>query len=314
MIKHFLKKTGCVLLCMLLVLSLISCGSKSAKKTSAKGKINVYYLNQLKTSLYPVSETVKGDNTHQKIRNLLTELSTAKSDKDYTNPIPEQITIRNFSLKGGQLMISFSRDYETLSKVQEALLRAAVVKTLVQLPDVSSVTFRIVNESLLDSEGNAIGAMTADSFVDDFDFEQDSTKSVSLTLYCPAVDGSGLLKETREAHVNENVPIAQAVISQLSKKPDDKNADVTLPSSVKVLSVSVNDGICYVNLDSTLDNAGGNVSEQLRIYSIVDSLCELDAINRVQIIIGTGNDATVINDENDNSTYSPNMNLVISEE
>ena len=70
---------------------------------------------------------------------------------------------------------------------------------------------------------------------------------------------------------------------------------MTLPSSVKVLSVSVNDGICYVNLDSTLDNAGGNVSEQLRIYSIVDSLCELDAINRVQIIIGTGNDATVIN-------------------
>ncbi|MGN0241028.1 MAG: GerMN domain-containing protein [Candidatus Weimeria sp.] len=313
MMKHFLKKTGCALLCVILALSVVSCGNSKAKKTSDTGKIKVYYLNHVKTSLYPVSESVKGKNTNQKIQNLLNELSTEKSDKDYTNPIPEQITIRNFSLKGKQLMISFSRDYETLSKVQEALLRAAVVKTLVQLPEVSTVTFRIVNESLLDSEGNAIGAMTADSFVDDFDFEQDSTKSVSLTLYCPATDGSGLLKETREAHVNENVPIAQAVISQLSKKPDDKNADVTLPSSVKVLSVSVNDGICYVNIDSALDNAGGNVSEKLRIYSIVDSLCELDAINRVQIIIGTGNDATVIDDENDNSTYSPNMNLVISE-
>lgn len=295
------------------MISMTSCGSGKKQTESSKGSIQVYYLNQLKTSLYPVSEVPKGTSSRKKISYLLQEMSAAKSDKDYTNPIPEQITIRNFSLKNRQLVISFSRDYETLSKVQEALLRAAVVKTLVQLPEVGSVTFRIVNESLLDSAGNAIGAMTADSFVDDFDFEQDSTRSVSLTLYCPASDGSGLLKETRVAHVNENVLLAQAVLSQLSKVPDDKNADVTLPSSVKVLSVSVNDGICYVNLDSNLDNAGDNVSEQLRIYSIVDSLCELDAINRVQIIIGTGNDATIVNDENDNSTYSPNMNLVISD-
>ena len=79
---------------------------------------------------------------------------------------------------------------------------------------------------------------------------------------------------------------------------------------MKVLSVNVNDGICYVDLDSSLDNAGGNVSENLRIYSIVDSLCELDQINRVQIIIGSGDDAKVVNDDNNNSTYSPNLNLV----
>lgn len=310
--KKIIRKSFFLLLSVMLMLSLVSCGADN-KKSAGKGSIKVYYLNQLKTSLYPVSERPEGSSARKKISFLLRELSTSKSDKDYTNPIPEEVIIRSFTLKGKQLVISFSRDYETISKVQEALLRAAVVKTLVQLPEVNSVTFRIVNESLLDSAGNAIGAMTADSFVDDFDFEQDATRSVSLTLYCPALDGSGLIKESREAHINENVPIAQAVMSQLAKSPDSKNADVTLPASVKVLSVNVNDGICYVDLDSSLDNAGGNVSENLRIYSIVDSLCELDQINRVQIIIGSGNAAKVVNDDNDNSTYSPNLNLVISE-
>ncbi|MBQ1917165.1 MAG: GerMN domain-containing protein [Lachnospiraceae bacterium] len=308
--RYFLKKTGCICLCMVLLFALVSCGDKKSADQGNDGRVKVYYLNQLRTSLYPVSEGVREQSARKKVSFLLRQLSTAKSDKDYTNPIPEAVIIRNFTLKQKQLIISFSRDYETLSKVQEALLRAAVVKTLVQLPEVDSVTFRIVNESLLDSAGNAIGAMTADSFVDDFDFEQDSTKAVYLTLYCPAADGSGLIKESREAHINENVPLAQAVMSQLSKSPDSKNADVTLPASVKVLSVNVNDGICYVDLDSSLDNAGGNVSENLRIYSIVDSLCELDQINRVQIIIGSGDDAKVVNDDNNNSTYSPNLNLV----
>ncbi|MQN01615.1 MAG: GerMN domain-containing protein [bacterium LCO1.1] len=309
--KNFLKKSAYILLCMTLALSLFSCGQKNKTKLN-KGFIKVYYLNQMKTALYPVTEKPKGNSARKRISNLLEELSSPKSDKDYTNSIPDQVIIRNFTLKKKQLVISFSHDYETLTKVEEVLLRASVVKTLVQLPEVDSVTFRIVDESLLDSAGNAIGAMTDESFVDDFDFEQDATKAVTLTLYCPASDGSGLIKESREAHINENVPIAQAVLSQLSKKPDSKNADVTLPASVKVLSVNVNDGICYVDLDSSLENAGGNVPENMRIYSIVDSLCQLDQINRVQIIIGSGDDAKVVNDSKNNSTYSPNYNLVVS--
>lgn len=311
-----MRKTICKILwtvCIITSLLLVSCGRNTSENNTDNDKIKVYYLNQMKTALYPVSEKLYGKSARSQIDYLLKELSSQKTDKDYTCSIPSEVMIRRFTLKKRELTVSFSRDYESLTKVSEALLRASVVKTLVQLPSVNSVTFKVVNESLLDSAGNVIGAMNEDSFVDDFDFEQDSTKAVYLTLYCPSTDGKGLIKESREAHINENVPLAQAVISQLTKIPDSKKASVTLPDSVKVLSVNVNDGICYVDLDSSLDNAGGDISANMRIYSIVNSLCELDQINRVQIIIGTGDSAQIINDENNNSTYTPNQNLVISE-
>lgn len=296
--------------CLLLLFS--SCAEKTETEKKSSEDITFYYLNQMKTGLFPVEKRVKGKDTDEKVAFALDALSEVVSDNDYTNPIPDSVTIRTYSLKGNQLTISFSRDYETLSKVSEALLRAAVVKTLVQLDGIYSVSFRIVKETLVDSAGNAIGAMTADSFVDDFDFEQDSTKAARLTVYCPAKDGSGLIRETRNVHINENVPMAQSVVNQLFKTPDSGNAEAALPASVNVLSVNVNDGICYVNLDSVPESIEGKVSEYLRLYSVVDSLCELDMISRVQIISGSGDSASVINDENDNSTFSPNPDIVIS--
>lgn len=314
--KKYISRIMIILLALCMMSSVVSCGSNTRNTTASadadSGMIKIYYLTQLKTSLYPHEERLSGENTREQISNVLHLLSTPPKDADYTNSIPSNIMVRSFRLKDGTLTISFSRSYRNLSKVNEALLRASVVKTLVQVPGVDSVAFRVLRDALVDSQGNAIGAMNATSFVDDFDFEQDSTKSLDLTVYCPASDGSGLIKEVRSVYVNENVPVAQAVIKQLQKTPSSADAEATLPSSVKLLSISVNDGICYVDIDQPLDNIDSKVSAKLRIYSIVNSLCELDQISRVQIIVGTGDSASVITDDDKNGTYSADPDLVIS--
>ncbi|MDD6381444.1 MAG: GerMN domain-containing protein [Lachnospiraceae bacterium] len=312
--RKIIRQLNCILLCICMVAALVSCGSsQSSEKHHSSDEIEIFYLNQMKTSLSPVSMHVAGTTTRDKVKNILRILSTPPKDADYTNSIPSNIMVRDFCIKNKGLTISFTRSYKNLNKVNEALMRASVVKTMVQLDTIDTVTFRVVKDAITDSQGNAIGAMNAETFVDDFDFEQDSTRAVDLVLYCPAADGSGLIKETRGVHINENIPVAQAVMQQLQKKPDSSDACATLPSSVKVLSVNVNDGICYVDLDQSIDNIDSKVSTNLRIYSIVDSLCELDQISRVQILVGSGDSASIITDNEKNGTYSPNLDFVVND-
>lgn len=312
--RKTLRRLNCILLVICMMIGLASCGSsKKTAEQNHSNEIEIFYLNQMKTALSPVSMHVSGKTTNDKVKNILRILSTPPRDADYTNSIPSNIMVRTFRIKNKGLTISFTRSYKNMNKVNEALMRASIVKTMVQLDTIDSVTFRVVKDAITDSQGNAIGAMTADSFVDDFDFEQDSTKAVDLMLYCPAADGSGLIRETRKVHVNENIPVAQAVMQQLQRTPDSSDAEATLPSSVKVLSVNVNDGICYVDLDQSIDNIDSKVSTNLRIYSIVDSLCELDQISRVQILVGSGDSASIITDDDKNGTYSPNLDFVVND-
>ena len=55
--------------------------------------------------------------------------------------------------------------------------------------------------------------------------------------------------------------------------------------STKIVNVMTKDGICYVNLDENFLTVVNNVSTDLSIYAIVNSLVELSNINRVQILI-----------------------------
>ena len=64
----------------------------------------------------------------------------------------------------------------------------------------------------------------------------------------------------------------------------------TIPSDTKVVSVTMNEGICYVNFDEAFLNAIPDVLDSITIYSIVDSLSELPNISRVQILVNGKSD------------------------
>jgi germination protein M len=83
----------------------------------------------------------------------------------------------------------------------------------------------------------------------------------------------------------KNVPIERVVVEQLISGAEETGYYRTLPAKLKLLGISVNNGTCYVNLDSTFLSEMVNVSESIPIYSIVNSLCQLESINQVQILV-----------------------------
>lgn len=302
------KNIGLILILSLVLLSFSACaGRQSAEKE--KG-FYIYYLDQMQSMLVKESYKLKEQKIKDRINELLTALSTPMEDSDLACPIPAEVTVRETTLKSRRLKISFSYEYTNLTKVREALLRAAVVKTLTQLDGIDCVAFTIIDEPLADENGNAIGDMTGDSFVDDFGAEQGATAKADLVLYYATSDSAALVKEEREVHYNGNVPLEQVVLKYLSMAPNTEDAQPTLPAGVKVLSVSTQDGICYVDLDDTLLSEKVSLSVNLITYSIVNSLCELDNIKEVQILVGSGESAFVLGDGANGGYYDPDYRLV----
>ena len=73
----------------------------------------------------------------------------------------------------------------------------------------------------------------------------------------------------------------------------------------KIINILTKDGICYVNLDSSFLTVVNNVSTEVAVYSIVNSLVELDNINKVQILVNGEVPSTF-----SNSTFERNLDYV----
>jgi germination protein M len=75
------------------------------------------------------------------------------------------------------------------------------------------------------------------------------------------------------------------IVEQLIKGPKEKGYTATLSSKIKIINVMTANNICYVDFDESFLTEQSSVSNTLVIYSIVNSLSELNEIHKVQISV-----------------------------
>ncbi len=276
-----MKKFLCLLLTCILMMTLVAC-----EKSSSKSEYTVYYINTDKTSIVSTAYEYTSTSMDGMIREALEQLASDTEDVDYMTTIPSGVSVSGYEVSDGALSLYLTGAYDELDIYTEVLVRAAIVKTLVQIDGVDSVSMYLDNSPLTDSNGDAIGSMTADTFIDNFGEETDSLLSSELTLYFASADGMSLVAETREVYFSHSVAIEKLVIDQLLNGPESDELLSAIPDGTKLNSISVSDdGICYVNFDATLETGVSGITENVTVYSIVDSLTELDSVKQVQILV-----------------------------
>lgn len=77
-----------------------------------------------------------------------------------------------------------------------------------------------------------------------------------------------------------------------------------------MLNINVTDGTCYVNFDSKLREMDADLTEDAVIYSIVDSLTELNTIQKVQISVNGKTDIALRESRRLDKIYERNLDLV----
>lgn len=275
------KKIISLLLLVVMLLTLVSgCGGNKNQKQYV-----VYYLNSEVTKLVPKKVDLEQKDGRTQIEELLEELQTQPEDASLRRTIPKDVKVRGISAMSYQITVDFSKEYYDMKPTEEILTRAAIAKTLLQITDYPYVMFTVESEPLQNSNGTNVGAMNLDSFVENPGEQINSSQKTKLTLYFSNKKGDMLIPETREVHYSSNISMEKLVMEQLMEGPRESGLQGTIPTGTKLITITVVDSVCYVNLDEMFLNQNKEISEQVILYSIVDSLTELPSVDKVQISI-----------------------------
>lgn len=244
-----------------------------------------------------------------------------KSDRDDTVSIVgellesyKMIDVRDFQIKERQLSLYFSSAYKNFTGIDEVLLRAAIVKTLCQVDGVEYVEF-FVDEEPLSVDGETVGVMSRLSFLDSIG-GAGYTQDKYVTLYFSDVSGAGMKEVTSKLTHDMTVPLARLLVEQLLEGPEeltDVNTSElrqTIPDGTTLNSLTIRDNVCYLDFSKEFDNVQAEVKSEIVIYSIVNTLCELSDVNKVQFMIDGEQQETYGDTKNFNVPFERNLDLV----
>ena len=299
-----------ILMSTLLILEVEGCGGKSTE--TADNIVSVYYLNSDETGVLSQDYEIKSDlsNTEAVVDELLIQMETMPEKLEYEAPIYCAVNLISYSIQGGLLTLNFDAGYNEIDTVTEILDRAAVVRTLTQVQGVDYVTYMVAGTPLTDAAGNIIGNMSADNFVYNAGNEINTYEKVELVLYFASEEGNGLIPVYRNVVYNSNILMQRLAVEQVLKGPNTDAAMPTLNPQTKINSVSVRDGVCYVDFDSNFLNQPYNVTADVAIYSLVNTLCAITDVNKVQISVAGSTDVIFMDTLSLGTVFERNLDIV----
>lgn len=270
-----------------LIISITGCNAKKQDNIiTEENYYKIYYVNNSEDKLVSEDYFAKEIDTDKLIKELIGELTNIPDGITLKKPIPDEVKVKDISRKEGVLTINFSETYKQLSGISEILRRACVVKTLCQIEGVSKVEYNIENQPLMYSETNPVGAMSGDDFIDNTGGETTYYQNVQVSLYYTNADGRKLYQTRHNVEFDGTISLEELVIRQLLYGPleEDKLAPV-LPLGTKINKVSFKDGICYVDFSKEFLNGMDGVSDDVIVYSVVNSLTDIGSVTKVQLWI-----------------------------
>ena len=284
-----MKRIMTILLVLICLVSFTACGEENVDQTKI---YSVYYINNAETKVEMHEYYMEAEELEDQVTELLNALATTPARLEYKAPLGMGFQIQNVEIKMGKIQLDVTENYYDMSVTTEVLVRAAIVRTLTQLSQINFVSITVNGNPLVDSLGNIVSTMNRDQFVENDGNAINTYEEVKLKLYFANEAGDGLIAANRTKEYNTNISLEKLIVEELIKGPGVEGLYPTINPSTKVASVTVRDGVCYVNLDETFLTQPYNVSAEVTIYSITNSLVELSSVNRVQISINGDNSMT----------------------
>lgn len=300
---------------VLIVLVLFGTGCAGREESMAK-TYGIYYLDRNENHIMPLpyeTETPKAEKDFL-VKELLIQLGTQREEIEY-KPTIVDFTVKDCIIRESQVTLNLSKEYEMMDFTKEVLVRAAIVKTLTQIEGVELVRIQVEGRDLADADGKPVGVMAADTFIDNTGEDMKKYEEVTLALYFANVTGDKLIKVNRNMRYNTNISLEKLVVEQLVSGPvgnkgkGDILAYPTLNPEIRIISVNIKDGICYVNLNNTFLTLNGNVTADTAIYSLVNSLTELPGVLKVRLAVD-GETEVALGDKTLSALFERNLDIV----
>ena len=305
------KKIVVCLLVLLFLTGVSSCGRNRQENGSS---YQIYYVNKEGTGVVSEEYVTESEDREVLLQEFIGQLQDTAEKPEYLAPLSD--TFQGYTLNEGQMNLDFGEAYMKQEPIVEVLCRAAVVRTLTQIDGIDTITFSVQSETLTDAVGVPVGAMTADSFIDNAGTEINAYTEAEFKLYFANKAGDALVEVNRNVIYNSNISMERQIVEELIKGPENdgqtgsEEGYPTINPAVTIISITVRDRVCYVNLSEDFLTPAYNVTSQVTLYSIVNSLVELPDVNRVQISVDGETDVTYRDSVSLTTMFERDLDLV----
>ena len=257
--------------------------SFGGRDVSLENTASVYYIEGNGTELIEAVVSLPDASKRTQIKYLIEQLLTPPAGK--TSPLSDGTELISATVKDEIAIVDFTKEFYGKDDLKNALVPAAVAKTLCSLDFVSGVSILVEGEAATGVDGKAIGIIMESDIVNANE-QKDSTKT-TLTLYFTDEMAEGLVAERREVEIPAAGSVEKIVVEELIKGPKSESHIATIPQETKVLSVETKNNVCFVNLSKEFvtKHQGGSSGELFTVYSVVNSLTELGTVSSVQFLI-----------------------------
>lgn len=291
-----------MLICVFVLAGTVLAGCDYDDKAHENGAFMLYQVadDGMGLKKTPCNTVADRDDTVEAVSELLGNYKT--------------VDIREFEIREKQLSIYFSAAYNNLKNIDEVLLRAAIVKTLCQVEGVEYVEFFVESESLM-IDGEPVGVMSDLTIMDSIGGDG-YTQNKYVTLFFSDLSGQGMKEVTVSLTYDMTVPLARLLVEQLLAGPEKvegvNTSDVraTVPEGTVLNSLSIRDNVCYVDFSKEFVNVQAEVTGEIVIYSIVNTLCELPDVNKVQFTVDGGQQESYGDMKGFDVPFERNLDLV----
>ncbi len=246
----------------------------------------LYFFNDTATAIEAETREIKYKDNQELAESVIHALMKGPESARHLRIIERKADLISVTgVDTRNALVNFSSEFITGDNTKDVLAVYAVVKSLCMTHIIDSVKVVIEGKDIETSDGSIIGYLTDQDINLPTDAYNSETRE--LTLYFPDKELKSLIREARSIKVTDQQPLAQYIINELIKGSENAEAASALSKDTVLLSVETADNVCFVNFKSNfLDkNSGSAEKEKMIIFSIVDSLTELDTIDRVQFFM-----------------------------
>ena len=293
---------------MMVMLVLAGCQREQQSDPDA---FKIFYVNNSETGIMAVDYEIQSSlsDSEAVIDELIEQLGTMSERRQYEAPLTGEVNLIGYTIADKILTLNFDTRYLDIGRTVEVLDRAAIVRTFTQLDDIEYVSFQVEGVPLTDHYGNIIGNMSADTFIFNVGNEINTYEKVELKLFFANETGDKLVPVYRSVVYNSNISMERVAVEQIISGPNTDICYPTISKDSKINSVNVKDGVCYIDFDSAFLSEPYNVTAEVALYSLVNTVAEFSDVNKVAFSVN-GESAFTFMDFSISGPYERNLDII----
>lgn len=243
----------------------------------------LYFMNEAGTSIASEVREIKHSDPNRLPGNVVIQLLKGPENAKLNRLINKDTKLLGLDNEKGKITVDLSREFLDKDSARNMQAVYSVVKSLCSIDSVNSVKVTVEGSEISTSDGGSVGYLSAEDI--NLPTDPNTIEMNEIVLYFRGKEDGKLQKTIREVKVADQQPLEYYIVSGLIKGPDEKGYLSVLNKDTELISVDTETDICFVNMSESFIEKNAGANGYSAIYSIVNSLTELEHINRVQFLI-----------------------------